>query len=90
VIHAAWELADDQDLLALVAFEQLVEDRELLWRRRRHPVALPGLGDGVGHPPLVAQLDPHLGADGRSDPAERLELLPTSTGPATSPQRVAG
>ena len=40
------------------------------------PVAVVGLGHGVGHPLGVGQGDPHLDAVGRGDVALRLDVLP--------------
>ena len=68
--------ADHQRRLVGVPLEHPADHRQLRLRGGRDPVPLLGLGDGVGHPLLVVEGDPHLDALGRRDVALRLDVAP--------------
>ena len=66
-------LPDDEDLLAPVPLDEVLDDVALGPRGRAEAVALLGLGGGVGQPLVVGQGDADLDAVGRarSSPAPR-------------------
>ena len=79
--------ADHQHLVAGVPVDERAHHRQLGPRGGGDPVALLGLGRGVGHPLGVGQRHPHLDAFGRRDPALRLDVLPRRVVPLRADQR---
>ncbi len=67
-------------------FDQPLHDRTLAVRGGAHPVALLGLRNGVGHPLVLGEGHPHLGALGRGDPALGLDLPPRRVVPLGADQ----